>query len=96
MCHTDQTFYFFTVFFSHNTRHLHFKAFMVDIKDKVTKTFLLKTMHFLLLSITCLKIYLLFKGSVFQLDMKKYFLHLEAALNQFSLFFKVAGTSLEL
>lgn len=50
MCHTDQTFYFFTVFFSHNTRHLHFKAFMVDIKDKVTKTFLLKTMHFLLLS----------------------------------------------
>lgn len=87
MCHTDQNFYFFTVFFSYNTLHIHFKAFMV--KDKVAKTFLLKTMHFLLL-LTCLKIYLLFKGPMFQLDPKEtYFLHLEAASNLFSLFLKL-------
>lgn len=82
MCHIDQNFYFFTVFFSNNTLHIHFKALIV--KDKVAKSFLLKNMHFLLL-LTCLKFYLLFKGSIFQLDPKKtYFLHLEAALNQFS------------
>lgn len=50
---------------------------MVDVKDKAAKAFLTKVVHFRLL-LTCLKMYLLCKGSLLQLDPKeKYFLHLE-------------------
>lgn len=70
MCQTDYNFDFFIVSFSHGTKNIYFKHAWFNIKDKVAKTFLLKATNFCLL-LTCLKTFILFKGYMFQLDLKE-------------------------